>query len=461
MSQEGHKNSERQGAGSASTLSQRPMNYHKFRVAICGGGIGGLTLAVALSRYRDIRVDVYEAAEQFREIGAGVMIWARTWEILSLLGMAQDFSRIAHAPPDGSLGVGFDYRKSDQPQEGSRFYLFQVPYGCIRFHRAHFLDVLVNHLPEGIAHFGKRLATYDTVDRGLTEPELELHFSDGSIARCDLLVGCDGIKSIVRKQMLEDQVHVHGGDLRLLDHIEPVWSGSIAYRGLIPVERLVSANREHRTIQTPMMYCGKSKHVVSYSLSRGSIVNVVAMASQPHMYGTAHPGPWVTTCSQEELLECFSDWEPEVGELLQCIERPTKWAIHELKPLPFYTQDRVALLGDAAHAMTPHQGAGAGQAIEDAFILAEVLGHPRTTLSTLHHALSAYEAVRLPLANHVLKGSRESGDMYEFNGPLWDDLPRLGPQIGRQWNWLWETTPHGEREKAFRLLLQKLTPARL
>ena len=86
--------------------------------------------------------------------------------------------------------------------------------------------------------------------------------------------------------------------------------------------------------------------------------------------------------------------------------------------------------------------------------MAEILGHPNTTVPMLPRALSAYEAVRLPMANHVLQGSRESGDMYEFNGPLADDLPQLGPQIGRQWDWLWETTPHGEREKALQLLIR-------
>ncbi|KAH9859049.1 FAD/NAD-P-binding domain-containing protein [Lenzites betulinus] len=433
----------------------------KFRVAICGGGIGGLTLAVALSRYRDIGVDVYEAAGQFKEIGAGVMIWARTWEILSLLGMAKDFARIAHAPPSSSPGIGFDYRKSDQPQEGSRFYLFEVPYGCIRFHRAEFLDVLVDHLPPGVAHFGKRLTGYRTASNtGDPIPQVELSFADGTSATCDVLIGCDGIKSVVRKQMLEDHVHNHNGDVRLLDHIEPIWSGSIAYRGLIPVDRLVSTNGvAHRTIESPMMYCGKSKHVVSYSISAGSIVNVVAMASQPHLYRTIYPNPWVTECNPDEMLECFADWEPEVIDILKCIEKPTKWAIHELKPLPFYTQGRVALLGDAAHAMTPHQGAGAGQAIEDAFILAELLGSAHTTLSTLAQALSTYETVRLPLANHVLRGSWESGNMYEFNGPLGDDLGRLGPQIGRQWDWLWETTPEGEKDKAARLFIEATTPS--
>ncbi|KAI1794210.1 FAD/NAD(P)-binding domain-containing protein [Ganoderma leucocontextum] len=425
----------------------------KLRVAICGGGIGGLTLAVALSRYPNIQVDVYEAASQFKEIGAGVMIWARTWEILSLLGMAEAFSRIAHAPPDGSLSIGFDYRKSEQPEAGSRFYLFEVPYGCIRFHRAHFLDVLIDHLPAGVAHFGKRLASYThTLVAHRSEPEILLQFADGSAAICDLLVGCDGIKSLVRKQLLKDHVHKRGGDPRLLDHIEPVWSGTIAYRGLIPVERLRSADRtEHRTIRSPMM---SLQHVVSYSISAGSIVNVVAMVSQPHLYGATFTGQWVTDCSPSEVQECYRSWEPEVEEILKCIERPTKWAIHELKPLPFYTRDCVVLVGDAAHAMTPHQGAGAGQAIEDAYILAEVLGHANTTTASLPQALAAYESVRLPMANHVLEGSRQSGDMYEFNGPVGEDLTLLGPQIGNQWGWLWQSTPQSERDEAFQMLIR-------
>ncbi|KAI0745659.1 FAD/NAD(P)-binding domain-containing protein [Earliella scabrosa] len=431
----------------------------KFRVAICGGGIGGLTLAVALSRYADIQVDVYEAAAQFKEIGAGVMIWARTWEILSLLGMSEDFARIAHARPDKS--PGFDYRKSDQPTEGSRFYLFQVSYGCIRFHRAQFLDVLVDHLPEGVAHFGKRLSSYaHTPTAHGRDTQITLYFSDGTTASCDLLVGCDGIKSTIRKQMLEEHVHKRGGDPELLQHIDPVWTGTIAYRGLIPVERLIKPNgKKHRTIDSPMMYCGQSKvalptteHVVSYSISSGSIVNVVTFATQPHLYGTPYFGPWVTDCSPSEVQNCYAGWEPEVEELLKCIESPTRWAIHELKPLPFYTSGRVVLLGDAAHAMTPHQGAGAGQAIEDAFILAEVLGHHSTMLSTLTRALTAYERVRLPMANHVLKGSRQSGNMYEFNGCLGDNLAPLGPMIGSQWDWLWDTTPQSERERAVGML---------
>ncbi|EPS94143.1 hypothetical protein FOMPIDRAFT_1033475 [Fomitopsis schrenkii] len=417
----------------------------KFHVAICGGGIGGLCLAVALSRCPDIQVDLYEAAAQFKEIGAGVMIWSRTWEILTLLGLGSKLTETAHAPPDGSIGVGFDFRKSDQPMEGNRFHLFELPYGCIRFHRAHFLDVFVDALPEDVAHFGKRLVSYSQVE---PDGPLQLCFSDDTTASCDILVGCDGIKSTVRKQMFEEKVAATG-QKALLRYIDPVWTGTMAYRGLIPVDHLRARHGgEHRTVETPMMYCGKGKHVVSYSISRGSVVNVVAFASRPELDSTSYDQEWVVNCTKEELLECYDGWEPEVMDIIKCIEQPTRWAIHHLKPLPTYVSGRIALLGDAAHAMSPHQGAGAGQAIEDAFVLARVLGRPSTTVTTLPQALLAYEHVRLPLANHVLRGSYDSGVMYEFNGVHGDDLHALGPAIERQWSWLTQTTVIGEAEAA-------------
>ncbi|KAL5523639.1 hypothetical protein ACEPAG_7812 [Sanghuangporus baumii] len=412
----------------------------KLRVAICGGGISGLCLAVALSKYANVDFHVYEAAERFKEIGAGVMIWTRTWTILELMGLSEEFSKTAHAPPDGSLGVGFDYRKSDQPSEGFRFHLVEVPHGCIRFHRADFLDVFVNNLPKGAASFDKRLSSYSAQG-----DDIHLDFHDGSKATCDLLIGCDGIKSIVRKHLFE--MLSNDGEQELLDVIEPTFTGTMAYRALIPVGRLPS-NKDgtlHSSLQRPMMHCGKSKHIVSYSISRGSIVNVVALTSDPQKENTVFDGPWVTPCSKEEVQKCYCDWEPEVQTLLQCIEKPTKWAIHQLKPLPTYVSRNVALAGDAAHGMAPHQGAGAGQAIEDAYVLAKLLGNPLATREALALVLLAYEHVRRPMANAVLQGSRDSGLMYEFNYPgLGDHYGALGPVIQSQWDWVWATHPDEE-----------------
>ena len=136
--------------------------------------------------------------------------------------------------------------------------------GCIRFHRAHFLDVLVAHLNPGVAHFGKRLTSYHHEFPRAEDGPLTLHFEDGSRAACDLLVGCDGIRSTVRGQMLHDLARTRG-DPALLELVETVWTGTIAYRGLVPVERLKRPDGTvHRTVESPMMvrnkYGSGSKH---------------------------------------------------------------------------------------------------------------------------------------------------------------------------------------------------------
>ncbi|KAJ6587124.1 FAD/NAD-P-binding domain-containing protein [Mycena vulgaris] len=419
------------------------MSTPKFRVAICGGGIGGLCLAVALSRYTHIQVDVYEGAGRFKEIGAGVMIWERTWRILELLGLAPHFAKVTDTPPDPA--VGFDYRRSDR-LDGFEWNFVALPYGCIRFHRAHFLDVFVEQLPGGIAQFGKRLVSYDKREGG----EIGLAFADRTSAVCDLLVGCDGIKSIVRQQMLRTKA-AEDGQPSLLALIEPRWTGTIAYRGLIPSTELPSVDGAmHRTLATPMMYCGQNKHIVAYSISQGQVVNFVAFASELDKEDTDYGSEWVTDCTKDEVLQCFADWEPEAKQLLERVDNPTKWGIHHLQPLPFFVADRVVLLGDAAHGMSPHLGAGAGQAIEDAYILASVLAAAKP--SALDAALEAYQQTRLPAANHVLKNSYESGKMYEFNSSFADEYSTLGPAIKQQWAFLKQSTPEGEAEKAVGIL---------
>ncbi|KAJ7188021.1 FAD/NAD-P-binding domain-containing protein [Mycena filopes] len=422
------------------------MSTRILRVAICGGGIGGLCLAVALSKHTRIQVDVYEGAGRFKEIGAGVMIWSRTWRVLELLGLAPYFAKVADTtPPDPAVATGFEYRRSDR-QDGFQWNLVTMPYGCIRFHRAHFLDAFVGQLPQGTAHFGKRLVSYENQVTG----EIELRFTDGTTTVCDLLVGCDGIKSAVRAQMLrmkaEEDEQPH-----LLDLIEPKWTGVIAYRGLIPSTHLTNVDgTKHRTLTSPMMYCGQNKHVVAYSISQGKIVNFVAFASDLDKKNTNYGAEWVADCSKDEVLQCFGGWESEVSLLLEREDNPTKWGIHHLEELPFFVADRVVLLGDAAHGMSPHLGAGAGQAIEDAYILANVLGV--ATPKNLDAALEAYQQTRLPVANHVLRKSYESGNMYEFNSELGESYAALGPAIAGQWRFLTENTPEGETEKAMGIL---------
>ncbi|THH30822.1 hypothetical protein EUX98_g3390 [Antrodiella citrinella] len=425
----------------------------KLRMAVVGGGIGGLCLALALSKHSDIQVDVYEAAEQLKEIGAGVIFWERTWEVFRSMGLSDDLTEVSGAPIDPKPSVGFDYFRSDSPNAGHQFAQFKPPCkllgltkrllhaeiilqdGCIRFHRAHFLDVLIKHLPEGIAHLKKRLLSYEDTDHGIT-----LNFADGTTASADLLVGCDGIKSVVRKQMYEAEAAK--GDPKLLQFIDPVWSGTMIYRALAPAERLFEAcnGRRHRIMDDAAVYCGKNKHIVSYAVGKGATtVNIVAFATNPEDEGKTYDGPWVTGCSADEVRNHF-------------VDQPLVWALHCLKPLPFYTKGQVTLLGDAAHAMLPHQGVGAVQAIEDAYLLAGLLGDAAVTKDTLQHALHAYEATRLPFANARMAGSRMNGLMYEFNSEHGDNYETLAPAITSQWNWQWENTAEDEVQKALLLM---------
>jgi len=128
--------------------------------------------------------------------------------------------------------------------------------------------------------------------------------------------------------------------------------------------------------------------------------------------------------------------------------------IHHLHPLPLYAIDRVVLIGDAAHAMAPHQGAGAGQAIEDAYVLAHLL--KEASCETVEFALQAYQDVRLPRANAVLQGSYDSGVMYEFNSEFGDLYADLGPAIEKQWAWVDETTPEEICHQALKCFQEKV-----
>ncbi|KII86085.1 hypothetical protein PLICRDRAFT_309879 [Plicaturopsis crispa FD-325 SS-3] len=137
----------------------------------------------------------------------------------------------------------------------------------------------------------------------------------------------------------------------------------------------------------------------------GETVNFVAYRTKHELKGTEFDGPWVAEVSAEEFQPGFDGWEPEVTQLIQCAEKCMRWAIHKVKPLQSFVSGRVALIGDAAHAMTPNQGSGAGQAVEDAYILATVLCNSLTSVDTIPEALAVYDAVRRPFAQDIAERS--------------------------------------------------------
>ncbi|KAF8803473.1 salicylate hydroxylase [Phlegmacium glaucopus] len=425
-----------------------------LRVAIVGAGIGGLTLSSALGFLKvesQVKIDIYEASSHISEIGAGINMWKRTWEILKNIGLEGTLLKFLPRPPDDISHMVFHARKSDQ-SEGVHIKDLMMKGGAIRFHRADLQQALVSG-PSGRLHLSHRLVSYEEV-----RDEVHLEFQDGSSAICDLLIGMDGIKSIVRKRFLEKQ------GLSSSPSFDPVWTGSFAYRGLVSADELEKEFPGHRAATMPVMYVGKLKHLVVYPVSQDRLVNIVATSTDLSKEGTVYQGSYTTPPTQE-LLSLFGGWEEEVQSLLRCIKHPTKWAIQTLNPLDCYASGQVILAGDAAHAMTPHQGAGAGQAIEDAYIIAHLIAASGGRHDLIPEISRIYNDIRCPAGNKVLEGSRESGLFSELVAPGFEDvvegdttlplrkLVKLFDELEEGWRWSTESA-ESVREQALMMLSQ-------
>jgi len=341
----------------------------------------------------------------------------------------------------------------------------------IPFHRPDFQSVLLCHVPASCRLYtGKRLVSYTQSppkSRRSSHSPITLHFRDGTTASCDLLIGADGVKSAVRSTMVQELASKAAAEGRMHDAEDlkraarPLWSGSYAYRATMPADGLRSQIPGHRVLTQPMLYFGKNCELTIYPISRGSIINFAAFRAHYEMENTTLDEPWVKDVSREVLLKEFSHLEPEVQKLFQCVPKCSRWAVHTVAKLPTFVSGRVALLGDSAHAMMPYQGAGAAQAIEDAYLLAEILGHHRTTLSTLSRALRIYDAIRRPFAQMVAAKSREGGLLYTLNYPgltaeqlhnSTEKLDRIANKIRTNWEWAWESTIDGDVDRAIAML---------
>jgi len=349
-------------------------------------------------------------------------------------------------------------------------------------HRVEFQTALAHHLEhEAITtHFSKKLSKYTLEGDG----RVLLHFRDGSTEHCDVLVGADGIHSATRQTLIQlaaDDART-AGDNELVQELsragvrDPVWSGTVAYRSLIPSERLRELNPNHGTLSSSVNYMGKNKHIIAFPVSLGKMVNFVGFVSQPEMEGTVWEGRTVEQRTHEDVAIAYQGWEAEVEQLVECIDNPSMWAINTLKALPICSHGPVAIMGDAAHAMTPHQGSGAGQAIEDAYVLAALLTHPAITRESIPRALKIYEKVRLPHGNDIQRRSRENGNLYEFaaderhphlsatdtsdTNRLGIDANQLVKEIGEaaveNWEWAWTTDAETEKDEAIRMFEESL-----
>jgi len=358
------------------------------RVAIIGGGIGGLTAANALSR-AGIEVAVYEAAAELKEIGAGVALHANAMRVLRAIGVEDGVRKVAGRSEWAVTRNGKTGRvisKTSRKQQAAAFGLQSAT-----VHRADLLDVLADALPDGIVTLGKRCTQVDPgEDTG--EDTAVARFADGSEIEADVIIGADGIHSAVRASLF-------GPDA-------PRFTGKICYRSVIPA----AAVRGARTSADNGQWLGPHGTIVLYPLRGEELINVVCHYDDE---GYRHES-WITECGRDEVLERYAGWHESLLRLFAAGDTWYKWALYDRDPIPRWTAGRVTLLGDAAHPMLPYLGQGACQALEDGAVLATAL---TAEAADPVAGLARYEHTRRPRASRVVLTARERGLSNHLTSP--------------------------------------------
>jgi salicylate hydroxylase len=344
-----------------------------LRVAIVGGGIGGLSAALALER-RGIEVVVYEQSPQLGEIGAGLNLSPNALKTFRALGIEQDAYAIGHESKFQVIRSWHSGRVISRTDRADFAREFGAPH--LTLHRADLLEVLSRSLKRTRIVLGARGVAVEQANGAAI-----IRFADGTTAEADAIVGADGLHSAVRESLFGPEA--------------PRFTHCICYRGLVPRAAVPP------DLVTPdgTMWMGPHGHVVHYWVRRGELLNIVAHYDSDAWTEES----WTRQCDRAELMETYARWSPSLTRLYECGERWYKWALYDREPLAHWSQGRATLLGDSAHAMLPYLGQGACMAIEDGYILAAALAAQPDDVPA---ALTRYEGLRLPRATRAVLGSR-------------------------------------------------------
>ena len=392
------------------------------RALIAGAGIGGLATALALAR-QGFRVDVFERAPALQELGAGLQLTPNATRALRELGALEAIGALATAP--GALRVlrGADGGELAHLPIGDAERRWGAPYLAI--HRADLQRALAEAAIAAGAnlHLATEIVGVDDAAEGAT---LALRRDGVESRECgDLLIGADGLRSPTRA-------------LSGLGEAEaPRFSGKLAFRATVAAERVAPRARANEIT----LRLGASAHLVHYPLRAGSLVNLVAAIEASWRdapdSGAAND-PWDAEGDRPALDRAFADWSGDARALIAAATQWRAWPLYTRPPLPRFAGGRVALIGDAAHPMTPFLAQGAAQAIEDAEALARRLCED----SDIERALSAYSADRVERAARIQREALAQGRLFHLDGPLAVardlSIAALGPEgLLKRLGWLY------------------------
>ncbi|OLF51311.1 FAD-dependent monooxygenase [Pseudomonas chlororaphis] len=349
-----------------------------LNIAIAGAGIGGLTAAIALHRAGH-RVTVFEQSKAFLRVGADINLTPNAVRALDGLGIGAAV-RIPAARPTHRISRMWDSGAQTSCLEMADAAERQYGAPQLTIHRADLLAALAEVFPLEQVRFAKRAERVAQDDDGI-----ELHFKDGSRHRCDVLIGADGIHSVVRSALFGEE--------------HPRFTGVVAYRAVVPAERVAQVPN----IQAFTKWWGPNpqSQIVTFPLNQGKDIFIFATTAQDSW----HEESWTGAGDAEELRSHYRDFHPDARALLDACTEVLKTALYERDPLPFWSKGAITLLGDACHPMMPFMAQGAGQAIEDAVVLARFL-QDLDSPAAVAAALQAYQQARLERTSRIQVGSR-------------------------------------------------------
>jgi len=355
-----------------------------MRVIIVGAGIGGSALALSLSKL-GMEPVLLEQAEAFTDVGAGIQLSPNGVRVLDHLGIGTALQRFCTEP---------DFHKYSVWDTGELLLRTALSpkvrdtYGFAYYHayRPDLIDALTEQLNEAHLQLGKTVT-----EVGQNNDGAWARCADGSEYQADVLIGADGIHSLVREQIFRPD--------------PPRPSGYVTWRGVVDAERI-----EHLEIPvSAYVDMGPRLSFVYYYVSSGTRLNWLALGKAKDTKRES----WSQTTSKEEVIDAFDGWYERPRQVIEATAQPFVTALYDREPLERWVQGRIAVMGDAAHAMLPYHAQGAVQSIEDAWVLARTLSlHDEPT-----KALQRFQTLRYDRANLMVAQSRSAERWYHLDDP--------------------------------------------